>query len=410
MRRVFVKVAVSLLVLAVGCTNSPSISSSFTFSASQSPVSAVEFNSPQRLANQDANATPIAAPTALPRTLGEHAVYVLDVLQGRLISELIGINADTEQVVSTLTLRYVPDVLFSGDGEKLYVLDSYFSRVTRGEWRDVLTVFNATTLEVETDDVLVPDRLKYKVYPIGHSSFLASPGRKYLLVGKYGKPDIHQLRLAILDAITFEQLAEYPMPECKYGQLDVLNDARLVCLLGNTLYAFAPLTGAASPLVQLSGGIPQFTFLSPKRDRWYGLDQEGRLSVVDLTASPTRLLSEGVRLALPAAHMPGWSELIALSSDGSRLYVGLAPTSGDLYGTGLADLIRVYDTETWKMIGEIKPNDPPRYLAVSNDGTQLYMTSSERQTLAIYDTRTFQEKGVMRNLGITPSQILIPPQ
>lgn len=408
MRHVFCQITVSLLLTAVSCTNTPSIRSSFQFSAAQLP--SVQSNIPARPASQNEAPTVIAAPTALPQTLGQHPVYVLDVLNGRLISELIGINADTQQAISTLTLRYVPDVLFAREGAKLYVLDSYYSRVTRGEWRDVLTVFNATTLEVETDDVLVPDRLKYKVFPIGNPWFLASPDGKYLFVGKYGKRDIHQLRLAVLDATTFEQLAEYPMPACNGGQLQVLKDSRLVCLIGNSLSAISPLTGATSPLVELSGGIPQLTLLSSKRERWYGLDQTGRWIVVDLAASPPRIVSETVRLELPADHTPGWLEQVVLSQGDSRLYLGLVPTSGELFGSGRADLIRVYDAETWRMIGEIKPDDPLRYLAISEDGTQLYLTSPEKRTLTIYDTTTFQEQGVVRDLGMTPSQILIPPK
>src|SRR5581483_4857773 len=61
--------------------------------------------------NQTATPTPtplppIAAPTALPAPRGKHTVYVLDVLNGRLISELDEIDADTQLRHATLTLRY----------------------------------------------------------------------------------------------------------------------------------------------------------------------------------------------------------------------------------------------------------------------------------------------------------------
>lgn len=357
-----------------------------------------------------AEATPYPAPTALPQTLGKHPVYVLDVLGGRLLSELIGIDADAGKVVSTLSLRYSPDILFSPNGEKLYVLDAYFSRVTRGEARDVLSVFDAHTFAVETDDVGVPDRLRYPVFPRGERWFLISPDGKYLFIGKYGRPDVHQLRLAVLDAATFQTLAEYPFPKCEGGQLHVVNDARLVCLMGRDLYSIHGLTGERTALIQIPAGTTALTALSPQRELWYRFDPQGRITVVDLASVQPHIVVEDEKLEIPQEHTFGASDQVAISPDGARLYIGFAPTRGELFGTGQVDVVRVYSTRTWTLLGELRPTDPAQYIAISKDGRQFYATNSERRTFAIYNAFGFQELGVMRDLGISPSQILIPPQ
>lgn len=357
-----------------------------------------------------AGVTPVAAPTALPQQLGRHPVYVLDVLGGRLISELIGIDADARKSISTLSLRYNPEIQFSPDGDNLYVLDAYFSRVTRGEMKDVLSVYDANSLAVRTDEVPVPDRLRYKIFPISDSWFQASPGGNYLLVGKYGKPDVHQLRLTVLDAVTFRQLVEYPFPICDGGRLHFLNDERYLCLMGRDLYSIQVLTQERISLVQVPAGPTALTILSPKRNHWFRLDRDGRVTVVELGSSPARIISENAQLELPRDHSFLSSDQIAMTQDGARLYIGFAPTSGELFGSGQADVIRTYDTRTWTLLGELTPTFPARYLALSNDGTQLYTTNSEKRTFAIYDAIGLHELGAMPDLGMSPSQILIPPQ
>ncbi len=52
----------------------------------------------------------------------------------------------------------------------------------------------------------------------------------------------------------------------------------------------------------------------------------------------------------------------------------------------------------------------PVVLYAGVNGTQLYMTSPIKSSLAIYDAETLRQLGVLRDRGITPSQILISPQ
>lgn len=348
----------------------------------------------------------IAAPTALPQSLGAHPVYVLDIKNGGLVTDLLGIDADARKTISTLALRYVPDLLLSAAGDKLYVLDSYFARVTRGENRDVLSVFDARSLALLTDDVAVPERLRYKLFPSGNLSFADSLDGKYLFVGKYGKPDVYALRLTVLDTTTFQQVAEYPMPQCDGLRIEVMWDGRFLCAQGGALYAVAPLTGAQTKLLDVPAVTNGIAVLSPARDRWIRLDRGGGVTVVDLT-DPPRVV-ENRNIGMPEGHTFGWSYQVNPSEDGTRVYVGYTPTSGDLYGTGVADVIRVFDMRTWELLGELRPDAPIDYMAVSRDGTQLYTTSRQERTLRIFDTGTLKEIGVMREVGISPTQIIVP--
>lgn len=145
---------------------------------------------------------------ATPASLGRHPIYVLDPQGGELISRIWVIDPQTQKVVRSFAARYTPDLAFSSDGRRLYVADSYSTQVIRGEWRDVLSVYDPFTGDLLREEVAVPDRLKYKLLPHGRRYLLVSPDGRRLFVRKYGDPDVHQLRLSVLDSKTFEVLAE----------------------------------------------------------------------------------------------------------------------------------------------------------------------------------------------------------
>jgi hypothetical protein len=239
---------------------------------------------------------------------------------------------------------------------------------------------------------------------------LTTDDGNYLVIGKYGKPDIHQLRLTVLDAGTKEQVAEYMFPQCDDGRLHPIKGGVLLCLSGHRLNDVDLLTGTATPLLEFSPGANPRTFVSPTSERWYRIDQTGRVTVADIASTPPRILAEDVKLDIPPEHSIGWHHQIAMTQDGKRLFVGFTPTAGDLFGSGLADVIRVYETATWQMAGELRLEEGAQYLALSSDGTQLYMTNAKERTFAVHDAITLGELGVMRDVGISPSQILVPPQ
>ncbi len=364
----------------------------------------------QPIALPSAQPTPVAAPTALPYTGWKYPVFVLDSMDGRLLTELHAVEASDLTSHSVLTLRYTPSLTFSADGKNLLVLDTYLERGTRGDAHDVLSVFDATTLDLLQDDVPVTDRLHYKIFPAGDSWFFSSPDGKYLFIAKYGKPDASQLRLAALDVNNYESLAEYPMPQCEGMQLHVLADSRLLCLRGGDLLTIDPLTGAESLLGNVTPAERAATALSPDREKLYLLDADNHLTVVALdTISPTILLDD-LRLDTPPAHTPNNFGQFLVSPDGSRLYVGFAPTSGDLFGSGQSDLIRIYDAATGKLRNDLEPTVPASYLALSRDGKQLYLTNHQARVFALYDAHTLDELGSIQDFGISPSQILVPPQ
>ncbi|MBI4785984.1 MAG: hypothetical protein HY782_02930 [Chloroflexi bacterium] len=343
-------------------------------------------------------------PTASPVPLGRNAIFILDPRNGNVVTQILVVDPDERRVTQTYRTRYTPEIAFSLDGSRLYVADSYQSRVIRGEPHDVISVYDARTGDLLRDDVEIPKRLLYKGFPNPQPfTFLSRDGRR-VFVGKYGDPDIHALRMTVLDAETFKTLAEYPRPECN---LLPLRDGRVLCAGQSQLRTIDPLTGTASQVSASAPGLVAAVVAST-RDWVYavGTDATGAtlVSVVDLSSSPPHLVAERVSLDSPPDSRAGFNH-VALSRDESRLYVGFV----DQAGSGLAGEIWAFDARTWARVGVFESADAAFHVAVSADGKQLYTVNPFENTLTIFDTTTFRVVTVMRDLGETPAQIVIPP-
>jgi len=66
-------------------------------------------------------------------------------------------------------------------------------------------------------------------------------------------------------------------------------------------------------------------------------------------------------------------------------------------------------TDRVEPIGVFKPANPAWQFAMSRDGSHLYAVNSFKRSLSIFDTMSFTEVGVMRDLGDTPALIVVPP-
>lgn len=352
---------------------------------------------------------PIRPLTATPEPLSRHAIYVVDSRNGNLVSQILVVDLDARRVEQTFLTRFTPDIAFSLDGTKMYVADSYQSRVVRGEPHDVVSVYDTHTGDLLHDDIEIPKRLLYKVFPSGGvGNLVISRDGKRLFVGQYGDPDIHALRLAVLDAYSLAMLGEFTYP-CGGYQLLPLRDGRLVCAGFSEPDIFDPATGKTA-LISASLPSQNAATASASGDRLYLVSYDAIVpafaTVVDLARSPADVLTDRAALNVPTGSQVSLGQIV-VSPDESRLYVGFV--SDENRGSGTVDEIDAFDTHTWLRIGALKPTDPAWQFALSNDGNQLYSVNPFKKSLSIFDTATFREIGVMHDLGETPAQVVVSP-
>lgn len=356
-------------------------------------------------ASRPVTPTPQTPATATPTPVDDSVIYALDPENGDLVTRLHVVDPKRQQVVRTARLRYAPELAFSPDGSRLYAADSYYTQVTRGRWREVLSVYDPNTFDLLHDEVAIPDRLMYKVFPAGHRHLFVGPDGRQLFVRKYGDPDVHDLRLAVLDTETFAVLAEYPA--CPNGILRPLSPDRLVCVDGATLQTIDALSGVSDEPLRLPISGVAAVYSQPA-DRLYLVSENAEVATVDVAAPTPQLVGTPTSLAAPpGAPVAGHQAM--LSADGSRLYVRFLIGDWRARGLDVEDEIRVYNIHTWEHLGTITPSVPAFDVAVDADGHYIYAVNPHERTLSIFDASTFEEVGVMRNVGETPAQVIVPP-
>lgn len=166
----------------------------------------------------------------------------------------------------------------------------------------------------------------------------------------------------------------------------------------------------------LSGEVARTVYLSlsevasavgPVGDRLYLVSADARVAVMNVKAEPPQFPGEPVPLDAPPDSKVADGQIVP-SPDGSRLFVRFLTDAWHAEGLNAADEIWAFDTRTWEKVGAFEPPAPAWNMALSADGRQLYTVNPWERTPSIFDTTTFQDIGVMRDLGETPALILVP--
>ena len=140
---------------------------------------------------------------------------------------------------------------------------------------------------------------------------------------------------------------------------------------------------------------------------------DGRIATVVGADPPTirewHDLGFAQRTRFPGEIIVPFAPLLA-SPDGGRLYVPIQERPcgyclGSLSGTA----IEVRDTETFELLGTIEPSTAVTEMALSPDGSRLYLVELDAGPLIVIDTTTFEEIASIDLPVRTPATLLVMP-
>lgn len=143
----------------------------------------------QPVSASPATALPHAPVTATPWPAPlppKRPIYIVDPNDQGTLSRILVVDPDRRRIAFTIMARFLPEVVLSGDGGRLYVADSYRAQVIRGEQRDALSVYDALTGELLMDDTPIQGRLLYKGFPDAEPFLFLSDEGRQLYAMKYG--------------------------------------------------------------------------------------------------------------------------------------------------------------------------------------------------------------------------------
>jgi len=282
----------------------------------------------------------VGAVMTLPEQPGAHWFWLSDVVLHRTAL----FDADSGGLLGTITSG-TPGVGFailphvSPDHREVYLAESYFSRGVRGERTDVVTVYDARTLQPLDEIVIPPKRAEY--FPGNASSALSDDGR-FLAVFNLTP----MTSLSIVDVKERRFVAEVPSPGCSLVYSAGPRRFFMLCANGEALVASLDDVGTASVARSARFFDPQQDPITEKAVRhgneWVFVSYEGVVHPVDVSGDTLRP-GDTWSLFDDADHRASWriggGQLLALHAPSGRLYA--------LVHQGGPDTHKAAGTEVW---------------------------------------------------------------
>jgi len=288
-------------------------------------------------------------------------------------------DADQATLLGTITsgspgVGFTILPVISPDRREVYLAESYFSRGVRGDRTDVVTVYDARTLEPLHEIGIPPKRAEY--FPGNASSTLSDDGQ---LMAIFNLTPMTSLSVVDVKARRF--VAEVPAPGCSLVYAAGPRRFLMLCANGEGLLVTVDAAGTAETTRTARFFDPQQDPITEKAvrrgDEWYFVSFDGRVHPVDVSgdtlrfAEPWPLFDDADRRA---QWRIGGGQLLAIHGPSGRLY-GLMHQGGPDTHKEPGTEVWVYDLATKKRVQRIPLLSPLMSFVAQQAGLDPATTS-----------------------------------
>jgi methylamine dehydrogenase heavy chain len=351
---------------------------------------------------------PTSATLAVPAP--KHWVWVNDFVFPHMADGMAYlIDGDSGRYLGTLSTGYgFARVNLSRDGKIIYSPETYFARGTRGKRTDVVTLYDAATLQT-TAEIAIPPKRSSNL-PMMANSVLTDDDR-FLLIYNFNPAQ----SVTVVDTRLRKFIREIETPGCALVYPTGSRSFFSVCGDGSLL------------LVELDGGgishqrrtPPVFNLAAdPVTEKavrigktWYFVSFAGRIYPLDVgpqqavAGSPWWLTSEAER---KAGWRPGGVQQLAVNVQKSRLYAIMHRGGTETHKDPGKD-VWVYDVSTRQRVQQIALKNLASSIQLSNDAQPLlYSIFIEDPNLEIYDAAGGKLLRTVAHVGTSPTVMVTP--
>lgn len=298
---------------------------------------------------------PLGKVFSLPARPGAHWVWVGDLVLQRTAL----FDADTGGMLGMLSAGAgIVAPAFSPDAREIYLPETYYSRGTRGDRTDVVTVYDATTLLPTAEIALPPKRANYASAVASHA--MSDDGRFLAIFNLTPATSV-----SIVDLRARATTAEIETPGCS-----------LVYAVGDRRFLMLCSDGAALSVTLDEDGRElalerSATFFEPIEDpviekgvrvgaRWYFVSFAGRVHAVD-ASGPALRFEEPWPLLDDTERRDGWrvggQQPFAVHAASERLFA-LVHEGGEGSHKDPGPRVVVQDLRERKRVGDIALASP----------------------------------------------------
>src|SRR5262245_54150891 len=305
------------------------------------------------------HADTVGTVATLPARPGPHWFWLSDVLLHRTAL----FDADTGGLLGTITsgsggVGFVITPLFSADHREIYLAETYYARGVRGERTDVVTVYDASTLQPLAEIAIPPKRGEW--FPGNAANALSDDGRFMAVFNLTPATSV-----SIVDVRERTFTAEIGTPGCSLVFASGPRRFLMLCANGGALSVGIDDTGHEAKLERLDPFFdPQQDPLTEKAVRrgneWLFVSFEGVVHPVDVGGETPRpgatwsLVDDADRRA---SWRIGGAQPLAVHAASGRLYALMHQGGRDTHKEPGTE-IWVYDLATQRRVQRIPVLNP----------------------------------------------------
>jgi len=334
------------------------------------------------------------------KTLGPwqpHWVFVLDSNFPYLTAnKAVLLDGDRMDMLGMISLGYLANLEIAPDGREIYAIETFHSRLTRGERTDVVTVYDARTL-LPTAEIPIPPK-RFLVVTKRPVTGLTTDGR-FLLVYNFTPSS----SVSVVDLKARRFVGEVETPGCAFVYPTAPRRFVMICADGSLLGVTLDESGQAAALNRSERVFdpdedPVFEHVARLGSRLYLVSYKGKIYEVEGRGPVPQLVRS---FSLPSeGFRPGGWQLVAAHPNG-LLYV-LVHAGGDWTHKQPGEEVWVVNLREGRRVDRIKLVEPANSLWVTQDEKPLLFALSEHGFLQVYGAFSGRYLGRIDEVGISP--------
>lgn len=316
-------------------------------------------------------------------------------------AKFIVLDADSDNTATRykgmMNGSFIPLLYMAQTRPEIYILESYRTRIHRGERTDVLTIYDKTTL-APIDEVVVPAK-RVSAIPTEHYLHLVDDEKLALIYNFTPAQSV-----SVVDLEKREFLGEVQIPGCALVYPMGGRAFSSLCTDGTLLTVQLDENGAQAsaersekffdaendPLMEkpaIINGVAYFpTFL-------------GNVFPVDLNGSKPKISEPW---SLVGNEEGGWRPggiVLAKGDARGQLYVMMHPDGGDGSHKAPGVEVWVFDPEEKKRVDRIELALPAITMGMTNDDDPLLLTTNINLEVDVYSATTGEHLRTLGNFG-----------
>lgn len=333
-----------------------------------------------------------------------HRVYVHDPVFPHLIAaKSYVVDGDSGKMLGQINMGYVPNMVLSQDGSTAYVTETFWSRGARGKRTDVLTRFDARTLE-PTGELILPNG-RFLSVPKRFSASLTTDGRYLLSFNMTPSTSV-----GVIDVRLWNYVGDIELPGCALALPTGDNSFASICADGTLFTATFDADGQAKTgrtevfFDAAEDPVFEHPAPTPDRSRYYFISYKGMVHPVDFS---------GAEPSFPAAWSlltdadkqenwrPGGWNMAVVHGASNRLFVAMHQ-GGEWTHKQAGEEVWVYDLASKTRVNRIHLDEHALTISVSQDNAPQLYALSETAVLMIHDADTGNHTRTVEALGDSP--------